>query len=282
MVSQTERADEFRLLHKSKRVLILPNVWDVPSARIFEDTGFPAVATSSAAVAVSLGYQDGEKISKDDLFATVKKIVTHLTVPVSVDIESGLGASPEQLSDTIRRVVEAGAVGVNIEDISDYENKTLFSIESQVERIRTVRSVSKSLRVPLVINARTDAYRFAAGDEKARFREAIRRSNAYAQEEADCLYPMGLVEKAATAEFVKAVKLPVNIMARRGAPTVRELEEIGVRRLSLGPGPMYAAMGLLKRIGQELKQKGTYDSLLEGAITFDELNALGNPRGSLR
>jgi len=281
MVSQTERAEAFRLLHNSKRVLILPNVWDVPSARIFEDAGFPAVATSSAAVAVSLGYQDGEEISKDELFATVKKIVTRLAIPVSVDIESGFGADTEQLSATVRRVVEAGAVGVNIEDISNYENKTLFNVESQVERIRTVRSVSTLFSVPLVINARTDAYRFGAGDEKARLREAIRRSNAYAQEDADCLYPMGLVQKEAIAEFVKSVKLPVNIMARRGAPSVPELEEIGVRRLSLGPGPMYAAMGLLKRIGQELKRKGTYDSLLEGAITFDELNALARPRGSL-
>ena len=276
--SQTERAEEFRSLHKSNHVLVLPNVWDVPSARIFEDAGFPAVATSSAALAVSLGYPDGETISKDELFTTVKKIVSHLAIPVSVDVESGFGASPDHLSDTIRRVIASGGVGINIEDVSSFENKTLFNVENQVERLRTVRDVSKSLGIPIVINARTDAYRFGGGDDKAKLKEAIRRANAYAEVDADCLYPMGLAEKGAISEFVKAVKRPVNIMARKGAPTIPELEEIGVKRLSLGPGPMYATMGLLKKISRELKQKGTYHALLDGAITFDELNMLARPR----
>jgi len=278
MVSQEQNVEEFRLLHKSSHVLILPNVWDIPSAKVFEDSGFPAVATSSAALAVSLGYPDGEAISKDELFTAVKRIVSHLSIPVSVDIESGFGASLDQLSDTIRRVIAAGGVGINIEDIANFEKKILFNVEGQVERIRTVRSVSKSLGLPLVINARTDAFRFWGGDENTKLTEAIRRAKAYAEADADCLYPMGLVQKEAIAEFVKAVNKPVNIMARKGAPTIPELEEIGVKRLSLGPGPMYAAMGLLKKIGKELKQKGTYDALLEGAITFDELNALARPR----
>ena len=134
-----------------------------------------------------------------------------------MDVESGFGATLDELSDTIRRVVAAGGVGVNIKDISSFGGRTLYPIEKQVERLRTVRAVSSSLGVPLVLNARTDAYRFAAGDEEAKFQEAVRRANAYAEADADCLYPMGLTDKASISAFVKAVKKPVNIMARKGA-----------------------------------------------------------------
>ena len=151
-------------------------------------------------------------------------------------------------------------------------------MEKQIERIKAVRSVSDSSGVPLLINARTDAFRLGVGDEKGRLEEAIRRSIAYAKTGADCLYPLGLTDKEMISTFVKAVDRPVNIMARKGAPTIPELEKIGVARVSLGPGPIYAAMGLLKRIARELKEKGTYEILLDGAITFDELNALARPR----
>jgi len=272
-----EKAEEFRSLHHAKKILVLPNAWDVPSARVFEDAGFPAIATSSAALAVSIGYPDGEKIGKEELFSVVRKIVGVLNIPLSVDIESGFGATIDSLSDTIRRVIESGAVGINIEDISDFEKKTLLPVEKQVERIRAVKSVSDSLDIPLLINARTDAYRFGAGDEKARLDEAIRRERAYEAAGADCLYPIGLTDRESILTFVKAVNKPMNVMARKGLPTITELQALGVKRLSLGPGPMYATMGLLRKIAQELK-KGTFETLLTGAISFDELNALAQPR----
>jgi 2-methylisocitrate lyase-like PEP mutase family enzyme len=275
---QREKAEEFRSLHYAKKILVLPNAWDVPSARVFEDAGFPAIATSSAALAISVGYPDGEKIRKEELFSVVKKIAGVLSVPLSVDIESGFGASIDSLTDTIRRVIEAGAVGINIEDISDFEKKTLLPVEKQVERIRAVRTASDSLGIPLLMNARTDAYRFGTGDERARLDAAIRRERAYEAAGADCLYPIGLTDRESILTFVKAVNKPMNIMARKGTPTITELQEMGVKRLSLGPGPMYATMGLLRKIAQELKEKGTYETLLTGAITFDELNALSLPR----
>jgi len=273
-----EKAEEFRSLHQDKRILVLPNAWDVPSARVFEDAGFPAIATSSAALSVSLGYPDGEKIGKEELFSVVKKIADTVSIPLSADIESGFGSDIDQLSDTIRRVIDAGAVGINIEDISDFEEESLLPTEKQAERIRTIRRVSDSLGVPIVINARTDAYRFGTGDESTKFEEAIRREKAYEAAGADCLYPMGLTDKERIAMFVKAVNKPVNVMVRKGAPTISELERIGVKRLSLGPTAMYASIGLLRRIAQELKQEGRYDTLLTGAITFDELNALAKPK----
>jgi len=275
---QREKAEEFRSLHYAKKILVLPNAWDVPSARVFEDAGFPAIATSSAALAISVCYPDGEKIRKEELFSVVKKIAGVLSVPLSVDIESGFGASIDSLTDTIRRVIEAGAVGINIEDISDFEKKTLLPVEKQVERIRAVRTASDSLGIPLLMNARTDAYRFGTGDERARLDAAIRRERAYEAAGADCLYPIGLTDRESILTFVKAVNKPMNIMARKGTPTITELQEMGVKRLSLGPGPMYATMGLLRKIAQELKEKGTYETLLTGAITFDELNALSLPR----
>ncbi len=169
-------------------------------------------------------------------------------------------------------------MGINIEDISDFEQKSLLPTEKQIERIQAIRKISDSLGAPLVINARTDAYRFGAGDERTKLEETIRRERAYEAADADCLYPMGLTDKETIAAFVKAVNKPVNIMARKGAPTIPELEKIGVKRLSLGPTAMYASIGFLRRIAQELKQRGTYDTLLTGAITFDELNALAKPK----
>ena len=280
MKSQEEKAEEFRTLHNSKRILILPNAWDVPSARIFEEAGFPAIATSSATLAVSLGYPDGERIGKDEFFLAVKRIANHLTAPLTVDIESGFGTTRAQLSDTIKRVIEAGAIGINIEDISNFESKTLFAVEKQVERIRTARSASEALGFQLFINARTDAFRYTAGEDKVRLQETIRRANAYAEADADCLYPMGLTDSASLCTFVRTVDKPVNILARKGAPTIPELEKIGVKRLSLGPGPMEATLGFLRRIANELKEKGTYEILLAEAISFDELNALAEPRRS--
>ena len=275
---QKEKAEEFRSLHNAKKILVLPNAWDVPSARVFEDAGFPAIATSSAALAVSVGYPDGERIRKEELFSVVKKIAGVLSVPLSVDIESGFGATKISLTDTIRRVIGAGGVGINIEDISDFGKKTLLPVEKQVERIREVRKTSDSLGIPLLINARTDAYRFGTGDERTKLDETIRRERAYEAAGADCLYPMGLTGRESILTFVKAVNKPVNIMARKGTPVITELQEIGVKRLSLGPGAMYATMGLLRKIAQELKEKGTYETLLTGAITFDELTALAEPR----
>jgi 2-methylisocitrate lyase-like PEP mutase family enzyme len=279
MKSQSEKARVFRSLHHSDYILVLPNAWDVPSARVFENAGFSAIATSSAAVSVSLGQPDGEKLEKRDLFSAIRRMANAVALPLSADIESGFGSTIDGLAETIRGVIEAGAVGINIEDIADFEKKNLVPLEKQVDRIKAVRRVSDSAGVPVVVNARTDAFRFGVGDEKGRLEQAISRSVAYAGAGADCLYPMGLTVREMISAFVKAVGRPVNIMARKGAPPIAELEKLGVARVSLGPGPMYAAMGLLQRIARELKEKGTYEMMLDGAITFDELNALARPRG---
>lgn len=274
---QSERAEAFRRLHDRRSVLVLPNAWDVPSARIFEDEGFAAVATSSAGMLVSLGYPDGEGIPQKEFVSAVGRIAGVLSLPLSADVVGGFGGSPEAVAKSVKAVIRAGAVGINIEDFA-HELKTLVPIEKQVARLRALIDLRKAVGVPFVINARTDALRFAPGDDEARLEEGIRRATAYRDVGADCVYPMGLTEAESISKFVKALDFPVNVMVRRGLPAVPELERLGVARVSFGPSASYAAMGLLKRASREVLQKGTYGGLVEGAINFDELNALATRR----
>jgi len=273
LTSKGEKAELFRSLHHGNDVLILPNAWDVPSARVFEDAGFPAVATSSAGMMVSLGYPDGQLIGKAEFIAAIGRISRALTVPLSADVVAGFGDSPAQVASTIKSVLKAGAIGVNLEDFA-HAAKKLFPIEKQVEKLKAVRSVGELMRIPLVINARTDALRYFPGDSSAQFAEAVRRGVAFRDAGADCVYPMGLTEPEKISEFVKAVDCPVNVMVRRGLPSVKELRRLGVRRVSFGPSASYAAFGLLRRAAAEVIEKGTYETLIEGAISFDELNGL--------
>ena len=189
MRSQAEKAEEFRGLHHGK-ILILPNAWDVPSARVFEEAGFTAVATSSAGMMVSLGYPDGEVIGIEKFVTAIGRIAKALTVPLSADVVGGFGTTPDEVAASVRKVIGAGAIGVNIEDFV-HETKRLLPVEEQLARLRAVMGLRKSLRVPFVINARTDAFRFAQGDEKARLEEAMRRGVAYRDLGVDCVYPWG-------------------------------------------------------------------------------------------
>ncbi len=276
-MGQIEKAEAFRRLHDRKDVLVLPNAWDVPSARVFEDEGFPAVATSSAGMLVSLGYPDGEGIPHGEFVGAVGRIARVLSVPLNADVVGGFGDSPEGVARSVKAVVEAGAVGINIEDFA-HGSKELLPLRSQLERLRSLIRLREETGVPFVINARTDAIRFAVGDEGAKMREAIRRAEAYRDLGVDCVYPMGLSSADSISAFVKALDFPVNVMVRKGLPPVPELKRLGVARVSFGPSASYAALGLLRRASREVREKGTYGNLTEGAITFDELNALAVPK----
>jgi len=279
--SQREKAENFRALHHGKSILILPNAWDVPSARVFEDAGFAAVATSSAGLLVSLGYPDGEAIGRTEFVSAISRIVKALSIPLSADILAGFGKTSKEVLATVKAILNAGAIGINIEDFV-HSTKKLYPVERQVENVKAIRKLGETMGVPLVINARTDALRFGRGNEEERFKEATRRAIAYRDAGADCVYPMGLVDATSIKRFVKALDFPINVMVRKGIPRVSELERLGVARVSFGPSPSYAAMGFLKRAAQEVLERGTFESLIEGAITFDELNALAVPRPSAR
>jgi 2-methylisocitrate lyase-like PEP mutase family enzyme len=277
--SQASRAERFRALHDRKSVLVLPNAWDVPSARMFEDEGFPAIATSSAGMLVSLGYPDGEDIPNREFVSAVRRIAKVLSVPLSVDVVGGFGNTPESVAKSVRAVVSAGAVGINIEDFV-HSAKRLLPLEKQLDRLRSLIRLRKSLGVPFVINARTDAFRYAPGDDDAKLEEAIRRAKAFRDIGSDCVYPMGLTDSATISRFVRALDFPTNVMVRKGLPSVPELKRLGVARVSFGPSASYAALGLLRRASREVQEKGTYETLTEGAISFDELNALALPKKS--
>ena len=274
---QSKKAETFRRLHRGARILILPNAWDVASARLFEDAGFPAVATSSAGLMVSLGYPDGEAIDREEFVAATRRIARALSVPLSADIVGGFGRSPREVVSTVRSVIEAGAIGINIED-SRHETKELLPIPAQVERLKAVRKLRDALDVPFVINARTDALSLAPGEPEALLAEAIRRGTAYRDVGVDCLYPMGLTDPESIAGYVKAVEFPINVMIRKGLPSIAELQRLGVARVSFGPSASYATMGLLRRASAEVLERGTYATLLDGAISYDELNRLASPR----
>jgi 2-methylisocitrate lyase-like PEP mutase family enzyme len=274
MVEQALRARKFLELHQGPKTLLLPNAWDVASARVFEEAGFPAVATTSAGVAFSLGYPDGEKLPLDELLEVVGRISRALRAPLSVDFETGYGARPEDAARSVRRLLEEGAVGLNLEDSRKGEQGGLEERSLHVEKIRAVREVGEDYGVPLVINARTDVFLAAIGEPDGRLDHAVRRVNAYREAGADCLFVPGVSDRETIAELVRRVRGPLNVLAVPGTPRLSELETLGVRRVTVGSGAMRATLGLVRRIAAELKGAGTYSSFLEGALSYPEANGL--------
>jgi 2-methylisocitrate lyase-like PEP mutase family enzyme len=277
LVSQAGKANAFRAMHHGGRILILPNAWDVASARIFEQAGVRAIATTSAGVAFSLGYPDGERISRGEMLATVARIAESVALPVTADVESGYGSRPEDAAETARELIEAGAVGLNLEDVSsrdgDRGGNALLELSLQLEKISAIREVAAKLNVPLVVNARTDVYLLQVGEAKDRFAHALGRLAAFRDAGADCLFLPGLHDAPTIARLVAELRFPVNILGGPGAPPIPELETIGVARVSLGSAPMRATLGLVRRIAEELATSGTYQTL-EGAPTHSEMNSL--------
>jgi len=272
MREQARKAEQLRKLHQGPKILAFPNAWDVASARVLEDLGYPAIATSSAAVAFCLGYPDGQVITRDEMLDMVARIARAVRVPVTADMEAGYGTTIEDMAETAKALVNAGAVGLNLEDVTGEREASLVDLGLQVEKIRKIREVSASLGVSLVINARTDIYLMPIGPEATRFDRTVERLRAYRQAGADCLFVPGLVDRNTIEKLVKAVAAPVNILVTQGCPPLRELEKVGVARASVGSGVMRATLALVRRIGKELQEAGTYSSIFEGSIPYAELN----------
>ncbi len=276
--NQSQRARRFLELHRGPGILRLPNAWDAASARVFEDAGFPAIGTTSAGVAFSLGFSDGEHVPFAEALRVIARIVAAVRVPVSADIESGFGPTPEEVARSCRAVIEAGAVGVNLEDGSADPDHPLTDAGLHAEKIRAARQAAASARAGLVVNARTDSYLRAVGTVETRFSETVRRSNAYRQAGADCLFVPGVADGATIQRLVAEIDGPVNILAGPSTPAAAELEKMGVARVSLGSGPMRATMGLLRSIARELAREGTITRLLAESIPYAEANALFGAR----
>jgi 2-methylisocitrate lyase-like PEP mutase family enzyme len=276
MAKQTQRemARNFLDLHHGPAILVLPNAWDVPSARIFEDAGFQAIATSSAGVANSLGYPDGEKIPRDEMLAAVRRIAEAVQVPVTADMEAGFGKTPEEVAETARAVIAAGAVGMNLEDGVDGKPDFLTDVNRQKETIGAVLEAAANAGMPFVLNARTDIFLHAIGPAETRLARTIERLNAYRAAGAQSLFAPGVKDKETIAQIKRGVAGPLNILATVGTPPVAELQLLGVARVSFGSGPVRATFGLLGRIARELHEEGSFKVMIDGALSYADANLL--------
>ncbi|WP_037304633.1 isocitrate lyase/PEP mutase family protein [Amycolatopsis orientalis] len=222
-------AARLRELHVAGTPLLLPNAWDADTARLVEAAGFPVVATSSFAIAKVLGYDDGENAPAAEMFAAAARIARAVSVPVTVDVESGYGLDADELAS---RLAEAGAVGCNYED-TDHATGGLRALDAQAERIARLR---KAAGDALVINARVDVF-LGASDERAVLDDAIARAKAYLEAGAECVYPIFAKSPEVLGDFVKAVAPgAVNAAPLPGGPDLSALAELGVARISLGTG----------------------------------------------
>lgn len=271
---QAEKAEQFRKLHRGPRTLVLPNAWDVASARILEELGYPAIATTSAGIAFSLGYPDGQRVSRDQMLEVVARIAHAVRVPVTADMESGYGTTVKDMTETTKALIAAGAIGLNLEDVTGNDESSHVEVKLQVEKIGAIREISASLGVPLVLNARTDIYLMPIGPVETRFDRTVERLRAYRQAGAECLFAPGVQDRETIAKLVRALEAPLNILLTPACPPLRELEKMGVARASAGSAAMRATLGLLRRIGKELMEAGTYSLLQDGAVPFAEVNQI--------
>lgn len=242
-VSELKRqADAFRSLHHRSRPLVLTNVWDVASARVVEEAGFPAIATSSGAIAAALGLEDADSMPVETAFAAVRRIAANVSVPVSGDMEAGYGLAGD---DFAQRLLETGAVGCNYEDTDHHGDRDVVDAEPHAARLQEIKDGGKKLGVELVLNARVDVFSHRDPDARETFDEALRRARLYLEAGADCVYPVRLSDEATISEFVSQVQAPVNIMMRRDAPPIHRLAELGVARVSFAGWLMRKTYGAL-------------------------------------
>jgi 2-methylisocitrate lyase-like PEP mutase family enzyme len=268
------KADAFRSMHHAPPMLILPNAWDAVTARLFVKAGARAIATTSAGIAATLGYTDGQNVPRELMVEAIARIARVVDVPVTADIESGYAESPKDLGESIRTVINAGAVGVNLEDATGDSAQPLFAVEQQIERIQAAREAADNTNVPVVINARTDVYLAKVGEVGSRFAETLRRLNAYREAGADCLFVPGVTDMPTLTLLVHSVPGPLNVLAGPGMPPAADLQRIGIARLSVGSAIMRATLAVARDAADELLQKGTYNTFLDRNIPYNEVNEL--------
>ena len=264
---QKEKAELFLKYHHDKEILVLLNSWDIGSSKLVEACGYKAIATTSMGIAASLGYPDCQVITLSEMLEAITGIVKAVQVPVTVDIEAGYGNNLNEIIDSVKKIIASGIVGVNIEDSIDL-NPILIDEMEFCERISAIRALSDSLGFHLIINARTDSYYVSPGSPQEKLSESIKRGNKYREAGADCIFVQPVWEKETISTLVKEINAPINILANPTigvgvTPSVRELQDLGVARVSLGSGLMKATLALIKKVADELSAKGTYNILLD-------------------
>lgn len=272
MATQQEKAQALRALHRPGDPLLLINVWDAVTARIVEELGYPAIATTSAGVAYAEGYADGELISRETMLAGVARVTRVVEIPVTADMEAGYGSSAEDAAETARGVIQAGAVGLNFED--SHDERDLMELEAQVRRIRAIREAADGAGVPLCINARTDVFLADIGDsDEWRLQESIRRGNRFLEAGADSVFVPGVTDETLIGKLCKAIDGPINVLAGAASPSVSRLAELGVARISVGSASIGYAMAQFRAIAQDVKTSGSF-AFAKQRIAHADLNAL--------
>ena len=271
---QKENAELFLKFHQDKEILVLLNSWDIGSSKLIEASGYKAIATTSMGIAAALGYPDCQVITLSEMIEAITGIVKSVQVPVTVDIEAGYGKNLNEIIDSVKRIIETGIVGINIEDSIDL-NPVLIDEMEFCERISAIRSLSDSLGFHLVINARTDSFYTSSSPAQQKLSESIKRGNKYREAGADCIFIQPVWEKETISTLVKEINAPINILSNPtiGAgitPSVSELQDLGVSRVSLGSSLMKATLSLIKKVADELSEKGTYNILLDSLTPLSD------------
>ena len=264
---QKEKAEKFLKYHRDEEILVLLNSWDIGSSKLIEASGYKAIATTSMGIAASLGYPDCQVIQLSEMIGVITGIIKAVQAPVTVDIEAGYGNNLDEIIDSIKKIIATGIVGINIEDSINLSPVLIDEMEF-CERISAIRSLSDSLGFHLVINARTDAFYTSSGSQNEKLSESIRRGNKYREAGADCIFVQPVWEKETIATLVKEINAPINILSNPAIgnglpPSVHELQDLGVARLSLGSSLMKATLALIKKVANELSEQGTYNILLD-------------------
>jgi 2-methylisocitrate lyase-like PEP mutase family enzyme len=268
--TQEEKGILFRALHQRDRAFIIPNPWDVGTARLLAHLGFEALATTSAGYAFSIGRRDNT-VGRDKMIAHVRDIVAATDLPVSADLENGFGDDPETAAETIRLGAAAGLVGGSIEDSSARRDDPIYEREHAAERVRAAAELAHSLPFPFTLTARAENYLFGRRD----LNDTIKRLQAYQEAGADVLYAPGLTCKEDIAAVVSSLDRPVNVLM--GLAGVRlnlaELSEIGVKRISVGSVLSRVALGAFIRAAEEMRDRGTF-TFGDDVVSFRDISAM--------
>jgi len=272
-----EKAKRFYDLHHSGRLLILPNIWDSLGANLLESLNYSAIATASASVAFTNGYDDGQRISYDSVLAILKKIANSVSIPVSADIESGFATNDQQLKENMKRLFATGMVGINIED-TDKDTNSIIPIEAQCEKIKIIKKVSEEMGISLFVNARADVYLRGKDFDtpESKYEEALKRGRAYKAAGADCFYPIGMTRQVDIKGMVDELQMPVNVITIPGIPQLSVLNEMGVARVSLGPSFLKIAIKAMKNLAVKLQNFEGLSDITQNEITSVYLKDLVN------
>jgi 2-methylisocitrate lyase-like PEP mutase family enzyme len=238
-----ELADRLRALHHAAEPLLLPNAWDAASAQAVQAAGFPVVATTSSGVAASLGWPDGQEMPPNEMFAAVGRMARAVHVPVTADVEAGYGLDAETL---VGRLLQAGAVGCNLEDTDHAAGKTLRDPDEQALWLSEVVAAARAAGVPIVLNARVDVFVRRHTETSADIEEAVERGKKYLEAGADCVYPILVHDEQTVATLAQSIPGPINIFALPDTPSLRRLKELGVKRISFAGRLQRAAMAELE------------------------------------